>query len=73
MNSLRFDVGIERYTTVSGESNQKITLRFDVGIERYTTYLRFLQGHRMLRFDVGIERYTTQQTKEPHPHRCGLM
>ena len=34
---LRFDVGIERYTTNRDINNKTMQLRFDVGIERYTT------------------------------------
>jgi len=36
---LRFDVGKQRYTTVTDEVSEVSELRFDVGKQRYTTPL----------------------------------
>ena len=38
LTKLRFDVGIERYTTEAVKLLRLSQLRFDVGIERYTTH-----------------------------------
>ena len=42
---LRFDVGIERYTTLHREHSSHPELRFDVGIERYTTHGNFFEHY----------------------------
>ena len=73
MAKLRFDVGIERYTTETNRNETYRKLRFDVGIERYTTLEFFKLLRNELRFDVGIERYTTHCTKTIAQKGCGLM